>query len=230
MSTNTLNVLSAGAAKAVVTAVAQQAGIPLAGAFGAVGAMQDKLLAGEPADVIVLTAPMLQALAAQGRVDGASIAALGKVRTGFAVKAGAARPAIADAEQLRAALLAADALYVPDTRLSTAGKHVAAMLSALGIAGELQARLREYPNGATAMREMAAGKDARPVGCTQVSEILYTPGVDLVGALPAQFELSTVYAAAVCTQAADARAAAGFVATLCGAATAALRTQAGFEL
>jgi hypothetical protein len=57
-------------------------------------------------------------------------------------------------------------------------------------------RCRTFPNGATAMRELAAAGTPRSIGCTQVTEIRYTEGVDLVGALPPPFELATVYTAA----------------------------------
>ncbi len=63
-----LDILSAGAAKAVVVAAATDIGVTPGGAFGAVGAMQDKLLAGEPCDVIVLTRAMIATLAASGHV------------------------------------------------------------------------------------------------------------------------------------------------------------------
>ena len=82
---------------------------------------------------------------------------------------------------LRAAFLAADAIFVPDIKASTAGIHVAKVLQQLGIAGEVEARLRIYPNGATAMRHLAASDAARPVGCTQSTEIISTEGVDAVG-------------------------------------------------
>ena len=58
-------------------------------------------------------------------------------------------------------------------------------------------RLRPYPNGATAMRALAGARRTSPIGCTQVTEILNTPGVALVGPLPKQFELATVYTAGV---------------------------------
>ena len=56
------------------------------------------------------------------------------------------------------------------------------------------------------MREMAACGEPGVVGCTQVTEILDTPGVRWVGALPRGYELATVYTAAVCAQAQPARA------------------------
>ena len=51
------------------------------------------------------------------------------------------------------------------------------------------------------MRELAQRASPGGLGCTQVSEILYTEGVELVGPLPARFELSTVYSGAVATHA-----------------------------
>ncbi len=86
-----------------------------------------------------------------------------------------------------------------------------------------------FPNGATAMRELAASVSAKPIGCTQHTEILYTPGVRLVAALPQQFELATEYVAAVTARAADAALAARFVDALAGADAQALRTAGGFE-
>ena len=225
-----MNVISAGAAKAVVNAVAAQAGLELGGAFGAVGAMKDKLLAGEPCDVIVLTRAMLDELANAKLVEDDSIGDLGRVRTGIAAKAGAPLPNISHAAGLTAALLEAEAIYVPDLSKSTAGKHVAGMLKALGIAQEVAGRVREFPNGAAAMKAMAESHGEFAVGCTQVSEILYTPGVTLVGSLPPEFELATLYSAAVCLRAADPAEARRFAALLTGHSTQELRASAGFDL
>lgn len=227
-----LNVLCAGAAKAVVGAIAAQTGDTLEGAYGAVGAMRDRLLAGEPCDLIVLTRAMLDQLAAEGRVAGETIGDLGRVRTGVAVPQGAPRPDLGTAQALRAALLAATSIYVPDTQQSTAGRHVAGVLVRLGIAETVRARLREYPNGATAMRAMGdagAAGERGAIGSTQVSEILYSAGVALAGVLPAEFELSTVYSAAACSTATQPGAARALVRQLVGAGTQVLRRDAGFE-
>ncbi len=90
------------------------------------------------------------------RADG--IANLGMVQTGIAVKQGAAPPAIHDADSLRAALLAADAIYMPDPQLATAGIHFKQVIQQLGIEETVAARLRPLPNGYVAM---AASGDAR---------------------------------------------------------------------
>ena len=99
----------------------------------------------------------------------------------------------------------------------------------LGVHDTLAPRFKASPNGATAMRELAACASPNPIGCTQVTEIRYTPGVELVGLLPPQFELATLYTAAPAAKAADRALAARFVALLTGADTKALRAQGGFE-
>ena len=79
------------------------------------------------------------------------------------------------------------------------------------------------------MREMAQAGEAGLVGCTQVTEILYTPGVQLVGLLPPEFELATVYTAAVCSAAREPQAAADLIRLLASPEAAAVRSAGGFE-
>ncbi|MFO1283028.1 MAG: substrate-binding domain-containing protein [Burkholderiales bacterium] len=228
-----LRVLSAGAAKGVAEAIAadfeRETGARVQAQFGAVGAMREKLLAGEPCDVFVSTAAILDALAADGRVDAATIAPLGRVYTGVAVRCADPIPPIATPGELAHALHAAPAIFFPDPQKATAGNHFMKVLDALGVHHEVGGRLKPYPNGATAMAELARSPLAGAIGCTQVTEILYTPGVALAGRLPREFELATVYAAAVCAGSrtrADARA---WVERLTGERTKALRRAGGFE-
>jgi len=150
------------------------------------------------------------------------------VRTAVAVRSTDASPPVGDADGLRAALLAADAIYFPDPTLATAGIHFAKVLDRLGIRDAVADRLRPHPNGATAMREMARAR-GRPIGCTQVTEILNTPGVTLVAPLPQAFELATTYTAGIVTLAASPEPARRLIDLLSSAATKALRDRAGFE-
>lgn len=229
----TLNLLSAGAALGLVKSLearfAAETGATLNARFGAVGAMREAFFAGEPCDVILLTDAMIDTLAQDGHAVGAGRAPLGRVRTGVAVRAGDPHPDVASADALRAALRAADAIYFPDPQKATAGIHFANVMRQLGVLETLAPRFHAHPNGATAMRELAAAKSPRPIGCTQVTEIRYTPGVELVGLLPQEFELATVYTAAPATRAADPALAARFIALVTGADTQALRAGGGFE-
>jgi len=227
-----LKILSGGAAQGLVARLAPkfkvQSGFDIEGEFGAVGAMADKLRKGTPADIVVLTAAIIAELAEENRIVSASIADIGQVETAIAVRAGDPRVAIPDAATLRAALLAADAIFVPDIRTSTAGIHVAKLLQQLGVADDVTGRLKIFPNGATAMRGLAESDALRPIGCTQSTEIISTPGVVLSGPLPPGCELSTMYTAAMTTLGANARQAQSLIDLLIGPDQRGAREHAGF--
>jgi molybdate transport system substrate-binding protein len=227
-----LNILSGGAAQGLVASLAPKfkelTGFDIAGEFGAVGAMADKLRKGTPTDIVILTAKIIADLAKENLVTSASISDIGLVETAIAVRTGDSLVTVNDAAALRSVLLAADAIFVPDTKTSTAGIHVAKILQQLGIAADVAARLKIFANGATAMRRLAETDASRPIGCTQSTEIISTPGVVLSGSLPPGCELSTVYTAAVTTRAANARQAQDLIALLTGADQRELRERAGF--
>jgi len=228
----TLNILSGGAAQGLVRSLAPafeaETGLGIAGDFGAVGVMADRLRAGVPTDIVILTAALIAKLADEGLVLRSSIADIGRVETTLAVRAGDPPACADDAASLRAVLLTADAIFVPDTKASTAGIHVAKVLAQLDIADVVADRLRIYPNGATAMRHLAGSNDRRPIGCTQSTEIISTQGVVLSGTLPPGCGLATMYTAAVPTQASAASQAQRLIAILTSSDTSELRGQAGF--
>lgn len=231
--TRSIHLLSGGAAQGLVHRMqdrfAAEKGLAISGSFGAVGAMRDKLLGGEPCDLLILTQALIDQMAADGHLVPGSDRPLGVVRTGVAVKAGQPQPDVGTAEALKDALLAASSIYLPDPVKATAGIHFMKVLKSLGIDAELSPRLRAYPNGAAAMHELAQCPETGAIGCTQVTEILFAPGVQLAGLLPAPFELATVYTGAVCTHAHQPDEAAAFLRMLAGPAAADARTAAGFE-
>ena len=227
-----LNILSGGAAQGLIGSLASdfkvQTGFGIAGEFGAVGVMADKLRKGTPADIIILTAALLANLAEEKLIIAATITDIGRVETALAVRTGDTLVTAKDAADLRRALLESDAIFVPDTKSSTAGIHVANVLQQLGIADEVAGRLRIFPNGATAMRELAASKSRRPIGCTQSTEIISTAGVALSGALPPGCDLATTYTAGIAVAAAHPQQAQELIALLTGSGQQQQRQRAGF--
>ena len=231
---NTLHILSGGAAAGLVQPLqadfeAQHA-CQLQATFSAVGAMKDKLLAGVPCDLLILTRALIDGLIASGHVQAGTDRDLGVVKTGVAVKNGTAHPAIGTRDELQKAFRAAQGIYFPDPKLATAGIHVMKVLQFLGLDVELADRLRVFPNGATAMRAMAEDGGENLIGCTQVTEIKYTPGIDLVGLLPKEFELATTYTLGIPASAKNATLAKQLADVLCDDATRELRMTGGFEL
>jgi molybdate transport system substrate-binding protein len=227
-----LNILSGGAAQGLVGSLAakfnEQTGLDIEGEFGAVGAMAGKLRQGTPADILILTSALIATLVGEHLADGASVKDVGRVETALAVRETDPLVAAPDAASLRTVFLAADAIFVPDTKASTAGIHVANVLAQLGIADEVASRLKIYPNGATAMRHMAETDAKRQVGCTQATEIIATKGIKLSGSLPKGCDLATIYTAAVTAKAVHAREAQMLIDLLTSGDQKALRAQAGF--
>jgi molybdate transport system substrate-binding protein len=229
---SSLNILSGGAAQGLVASLAlrfkAETGVDIAGEFGAVGVMAEKLRNGTRADIVILTAALLARLADERLVVPASIADIGLVETALAVRSADPKVSVKDADDLRATLLAADAIFVPDTKASTAGIHVARVLDQLGIADKVEARLKIYPNGATAMRQLASSADKRPIGCTQSTEIISTKGIVLSGALPPGCGLATMYTAGVTAQASHAKPAQALINLMTNADQREMRERAGF--
>ncbi|MEO7549219.1 MAG: substrate-binding domain-containing protein [Ramlibacter sp.] len=229
----TIRILSGGAAQGLVEHLqerfSKEHDCKVEGTFGAAGAMRDKLLAGEPCDLMILTGEIISTLASTGLIAAGSARALGMVKTGVAVKAGTALPDVSTPKALEELLRGARGIYFPDPQKATAGIHFMKVLRMLGLEQEIADQLRPFPNGATAMREMAAATGDILVGCTQVTEILYTPGVQLAGMLPRKFELQTMYTAAVSSRATEPAAAAALIGLLAGNEARVQREAGGFE-
>jgi molybdate transport system substrate-binding protein len=225
-------VLSGGAAQGLVDALASdfkaRTGAEIDATFGAVGGMKERLLAGTPADLLILTQALVEELVGSGHIVPGSERHIGIVHTAIAARTGDELPIVDDAKLLKDALAGADEIYFPDPSLATAGIHFAKTLMVLGIDRTVDARLKPHPNGASAMRALAASKANRPIGWTQATEIIHTSGVTLVRVLPDPFQLSTVYTAAIAAQSRNVDLAGRLIEALTERASASVRQRLGF--
>ena len=196
-----LRLLSAGAAQAVcekvIAAFREQTGHAVEAVFGAVGAMKARMVAGEPVDVIILSAPLIQDLVSAGLVAVSSVTDIGKVGTGIAVRAGTPLPEVRSREALRGNILAASVIACPDPATATAGKIVMKLMERLGVASQVEDRMQFYPNGYAAMNWLASSTGSLELGITQNTEILPNTGVTLVAPLPDEFQMKAVYTAGI---------------------------------
>jgi molybdate transport system substrate-binding protein len=229
---NAITVMSGGAAHGLVKrlepGLLAATGCRINGTFSAVGGLRACLLAGEAADVVILTAAIIRELQDKGLAASGGSRDVGGVSTAVAVREGDPQPSIATPEELRAALLAASGIYFPDPVQATAGIHFANVLRRLGIAEATADRHRTFPNGATAMAALAASGEPSPVGCTQLTEIVSTPGVTAIGDLPGELGLVTTYTAAVMSGTRAPEASRWLVDALAADGNAAIRHACGF--
>ncbi len=230
----TLNVFCAGAAQAAVTEIADKferdTGHAVAATFGAVGAMKAHVIAGEPADLIVLTGALIDELIQQEWVVAGSRVDLGKVGTGVAVRAGAPLPDIRNTRVLRGNLLAATRVLFPDPAVATAGKVVMSALDKMGIKDELKSRLHFFPNGYAAMNDLAKSTGLLEMGITQITEIVANKGVTLVGPLPADVQNVAVYSVGLAVNSKDAELAKELIRRLTGFSAQPVLSAAGFDV
>ena len=167
--------------------------------------------------VMISSESILNDLIKEGLLDSASYTPIGWVSTAVArLEGDDSIQALPKEEDLQHALLHAPVIYAPDTEKSTAGIHFKKVLMALELWVPLKDRIQNFPNGAAAMGQMAKDHIKGALGCTQVTEINYTPGVEVISLLPKRFELNTLYSAASALRGHQATLANDFIRFLCG--------------
>jgi molybdate transport system substrate-binding protein len=196
--------------------------------YGAVGALRDRLLAGEAADLVIVSPAIAEQLEARALVRPGTRIDLGRVGGGIAVRAGEPLPAIGTPEELRQTLLAAEAIYFADPATATAGAHFLSVADRLGVGEAVRRKGQTAPGGKEAMRLMA-GSRGRAIGLTQISEILSVKEVRLVGPYPPSLQSSTTYSGVIPLAAAHPEAARELLHYLTSEPVQARFREAGFE-
>jgi molybdate transport system substrate-binding protein len=188
------SLLIAGAAKTafeqLLPALTARLGAEPHVAYDTVGALRDRVLAGEKPAAVLVSEPALATLRSRG-LTGREVA-LGRTGVGLALRQGAPRRPIGTVEQLREALLAAESIAWADpARGATAGIHFTRLLDTLGIRAAMEAKARVVPFGVDGVTACAAGEVELAV--SQATEIVGRAGVDYLGPLPDEVQLWTSY-------------------------------------
>lgn len=179
--------------------------------FGAEAATRKRILDGEAFDVPVVEAPDADAIAS-GNVVAGTETKFANVSIGIAVRKGAPKPDISSPEAVKRTLLAAQSISFPDpSGGAAAGVTVEEALKKLGIAEQLQPKIKPSQGGARAMAMVASGE--AEIGMTFVNAMT-DPGIEVVGTLPRDVSPPTVFVGFVSTHAKDPAAAKEFLAYL----------------
>jgi molybdate transport system substrate-binding protein len=228
-----LNVLAAGATQSTVHDMVgqfeKQTGHTVKLAYGAVGALRDRIYAGEAVDLTIVTPVIIEQLQAKGLVRVETRTDLGRVGGGIAVRSGAPHPAVKTAEELKQALLAADLVYYADPATATAGAYFVKVADRLGVGEAVRRKSRTASGGKEAM-EMMAKDPGKAIGVTQISEIVSARGVDFVAPYPGDLQVMTTYTGIVLTRTAHPDAAAAFLKFLTSAPVQERFARAGYEV
>ena len=164
--------------------------------YATVGALFERLLKDEGADVAIVAAPRLEDLLKQGKIVAGSRADVAKVGIGLFVRAGAPKPDIGSVDAFKRALLGAKSLSYGDPAAGgVSGVHMAGLVERLGIAADMKARTRLFPTSQAVLEAVAKGDAEMGIGLTSDTALLFS--VDLVGALPGEVQHFTLYAAGI---------------------------------
>ncbi len=152
-----------------------------------------RVQAGETFDFVVLAADVINQLASDGRVDPESRTDLARSAVAIAVAAGAPRPGISSEATVRDAVLRARSIGYST---GPSGAHLVRLFERWGIAGVIASRIVQAPPGVPVGTLVAHGEVE--LGFQQLSELMHLPGIDVIGLLPPEIQMATVFSAAIC--------------------------------
>ena len=165
------------------------------------GGVQKRMEQGEKFDLVIATQAVMDTLTGEGKVA-SSHTDLARMVAGIGAKSGTPKPAIGDGAAVKATLLAATSIsYVDPAMGGITGVFFLQQASKLGIEREVRAKAVLEPNGSGVAEAVASGK--AQYGVTLISEMLPNKGVT-VWPLPDDLQMTTIYAAALSTNAENA--------------------------
>jgi molybdate transport system substrate-binding protein len=189
-------------------------------------AIPARLARGEVADVVIMDGGAADELGAKGLVRADSKVELALSQIGMVVRAGAAKPRIDTVEALRNTLLSAKSIAYSD---SGSGTYLSTKLFArLGVAdqvGPKSRKVRGPPSGEPVAAVIARGE--AEIGFQQMAELMHVPGVDLVGAIPAELQPGFSFAGVIAKTSPQPEAAAALVRFLASSSANAAVLKAG---
>jgi molybdate transport system substrate-binding protein len=161
--------------------------------YGLAAALKRQIDAGEPFDVAVLTPQFIDDGIEKGVMAAGSRTVLARAGMAMAIRAGAPKPDIATTDALKRTLLASPAIAF--AREGAAGTFFVALIDRLGIARDLQTKLKPVGSGVEVAATVARGDAA--IGVLPLSEILPAPGVEVLGPFPRDVQSYLIMVAGV---------------------------------
>jgi len=153
--------------------------------------LADSVIAGERADLLLVTDEAINELGKAGIVDRESAVPLADAILALAVRPGAKKPDIATAESFRSALLAANSIAF--SRSGASGLYFSKLIDTLGLGAQIRERATIVPSGFTAERLLTGEAD---LAVQQLSELMAVPGVEIAGRFPDDYQQSTPFSIA----------------------------------
>jgi molybdate transport system substrate-binding protein len=161
--------------------------------YSTMGAVTERVIGGEEADLIISSPTSISTLAARGKINVGSEVAIARTGIGIVVASGEPRSRVESIEDFKRALLAAKVIvYANPAGGGAAGVYIARVIDNLGLAEQLKPKIRFGAGGDVTEVTLAEGEGA--LGLTQVSEIVGKAGAMLIS-LPDELQNYTGFVA-----------------------------------
>jgi molybdate transport system substrate-binding protein len=157
-----------------------------------------RIQSGESVDLVILTAPLIDELTQSGKITSGSRLDLAKSGIGVAIQSGKTKPDISSPESLKKVLLETNS--VAYTATGASGIYFAKVIDQLGIGDQVRAKSKTPAGGIIA--EIVAKGDAE-MGVQMISELTGVKGTQLLGPLPGNLQMFTVFSAGMIQDAKD---------------------------
>jgi molybdate transport system substrate-binding protein len=154
--------------------------------------MVRRIQAGEAFDVLVAAPGQIERLISEGKILLETRTNLARSGIGVQVRAGAPKPDVSTVESFKRALLNAKSIaYLKEGQ---SGVYIAGMLDRLGIAAAIESKVTR-PDTDIVSELVAKGEIE--LGMVVITQILTTPGVQLVGPFPPELQSYIMFTAGV---------------------------------
>ncbi len=179
---------------------------------------------GKTVDIVVLAAGVMEQLENEGLIVAGTRSGIARSGIAIAVRSGLPRPAIASDEDVKNAVLGAAKIAYST---GPSGDHLKRLFARWNIVEQIAERTVEAKPGVPVGQLVARGE--ADLGFQQLSEFLDVDGIDIVGPLPEDIQMVTVFTAGVSSHAAHPGDARALIAYLISPAVQAAKQQLGME-
>ena len=205
-----LRIVAPNAVKEMVTEAAahyeRASGSRVVFTWGGSEAIAKRIGDGDVFDVVLNTPHNLDTLIKAGKIVAGTRTDFAKSGVGIAIRAGQPRPDVSNQEALRKAVLEAKTIGISS---GPSGRYVLELFHRLGIANQIQSRIKQPPSGAQ-IAELLSRGDVE-LGFQQISELRHAPGVEYLGPLPGGLQSYTIWSGALHSSANDVAAGRAFL-------------------
>jgi molybdate transport system substrate-binding protein len=171
-------------------------GNTLSFSFGPSARIAKMVADGEAHDVAIVTDHGQEALTKQGRLVPGIRADIAKSAMALAVQQGAPRPDISSGAKLKEVLLAAKSLGMSNpVGGGQSGANMIKIFDKLGITEAMKPKALFGPGGPAGLIGNFLVRKEVEIGIQQLPELMAVPGIDIIGPLPPDVQIMTVFSA-----------------------------------